>query len=93
MKWIEIIRLRALDHLRQNAVLELLQQLKTEASATDVSFTLYHHATIDTDLSIHLTWDSDVLEHSKSALGKRLAYLLREFGYVDYSVWIEKLSL
>lgn len=93
MKWIEIIRLRALDRLRQNTVLELLRQLKAEASATDVTFTLYHHATIATDVSIHLTWHADILEQGKSILGAKLAYLLREFGSVDYSVWIEKCSL
>jgi hypothetical protein len=93
MKWIEIIRLRALDHLRQTAVMELLHQLKTEASATDVTFILYHHATVETDVSIHLAWNSDILEQGKSALGAKLAYMLREFGFVDYSVWIEKFSL
>jgi hypothetical protein len=93
MKWIEIIRLRALDHLRQTAVMELLRQLKTEMSVADVTFTLYHHATVETDVSIHLAWHSDIPEQDKSDLGAKLAYLLREFGFVDYSVWIEKFSL
>ena len=93
MKWIEIIRLRAFDHLRKTAVLELLRQLKTEISATDMTFTLYQHATVETDVSIHLIWHSDILEQGKSAIGTKLAYLLCEFGAVDYSVWIEKLSL
>jgi hypothetical protein len=92
MKWIEIIRLRTLDHLRQTAVLELVRQLKTEASTTDVTFTLYHHATVETDVSIHLIWHAGILEQGKSTLGKKIVYLLREFGSVDYSVWIENFS-
>ncbi|GAK55970.1 hypothetical protein U27_02931 [Candidatus Vecturithrix granuli] len=93
MKWIEIIRLRALDHLRQTAVIELLSQIVADVSTSDVTFTLYHHATIETDLSIHLVWNSNILEPGKSALGTKLAYLLREFGDVDYFVWIELWSL
>ena len=89
MKWIEIIRLRTFDHIRQTTVLELLRQLKTELSATDVTLALYHHTSIDTDLSIHLIWHSAILEQGKSAIGTKLAYLLCEFGAVDYSVWIE----
>lgn len=92
MKGIEIIRLRALDQPRQAAVFDLLKQLSAEVSASDVTFTLYQHATIETDLSIHLAWHTDLAEHSKSALGMKLAYLFREFGTVDYSVWIENFS-
>lgn len=92
MKWREIIRLRLLDHLKQTAVIELLHQIAADASTPDVTCTLYHHATVETDLSIHLAWDSDILEQGKSALGAKLTYMLREFGFVDYSVWIEKFS-
>lgn len=88
MKWMEIIRLCALDRLRQTDVMELLCQL-----TADVTCTLYQRATVATDISIHLVWHSDILEHNKSLLGAKLVYLLQEFGSVDYSVWIEKLSL
>lgn len=92
MKWIEIIRLRALDHFRQTAVMVLLHQLQAEISTPGVTCTLYQHTSIQTDVSIHLVWHSDILAHGKSPLGAKLSYLLREFGSVDYSVWIEKFS-
>lgn len=93
MKWMEIIRLCAFDRLRQTDVMELLDQLTAELSTADVTCTLYQRAAVATDISIHLVWHSDILEYNKSLLGAKLVYLLQEFGSVDYSVWIETLSL
>ena len=93
MKWIEIIRLRALDHLKQTGVLELLRQIAADQAAADVTFMLYQHTKLANDMSIHLAWQTDVPEQGKSVLGQQLACLLREFGFVDYSVWIETGSL
>jgi len=90
MRWIEEIRLRTLDYLRRQAALELLRQLQAEASAAGATCAVYHHATIETDVSIHLVWRSAIPEQGKSAFGAKLDYLLREFGDVDYSIWVEK---
>lgn len=89
MKWVEIIRLRLLDHLKQAAVIDLLRQVAIEASTPDMAFTLYHHATVETDMSIHLAWNSGILSEGKSEVGAKLIYMLQEFGFVDYSAWIE----
>jgi hypothetical protein len=45
---------------------------------------------LDTDLSVHLYWNSDRPEQDGSALGIRLAQALKDFGLVDHSVWIGK---
>jgi hypothetical protein len=50
----------------------------------------YDHAALETDLSIHLHWESGRFEQNGSALGLRLVQALKEFGWVDHSVWIEK---
>ncbi|MDY0092284.1 MAG: hypothetical protein RBT80_06265 [Candidatus Vecturithrix sp.] len=89
MKWVEIIRLRLLDHLKQTAVINLVRQVAVEVSTPDMAFTLYHHATVETDMSIHLTWNSGILSEGKSEVGAKLIYMLQEFGFVDYSTWIE----
>ncbi len=81
MKWVEIIRLRLLDHLKQTAVINLVRQVAVEVSTPDMAFTLYHHATVETDNSIHLTWNSGTSE-GKSEVGAKLIYMLQEFGFV-----------
>ncbi|MBW2034844.1 MAG: hypothetical protein JRI94_14910, partial [Deltaproteobacteria bacterium] len=50
---------------------------------------LYCHASIDTDLSVHLYWEGGDADIHGSALALRLASALEEFGRVNHTVWIE----
>ena len=45
----------------------------------------YRHVTIDSDFRIHLFHDSK----TTSPLGLSLASVLKEFGLVNHSIWIE----
>jgi hypothetical protein len=89
MQWIEIIELRTRSHRG------VLQELDVESFLTDASLavkpcaiSIYRHGSIETDFSIHLIYDSKQADIHGSALGERLASLLKEFGLVNHTVWV-----
>ncbi len=89
MKWLEVIKLRSTG--KDSTLLkELLLSLDKSGQPTLVEMKTYHHATLETDLIVHLHWESGKLERNGSALGLRLAHGLKEFGLADHSVWIEE---
>jgi hypothetical protein len=91
MKTVEIITVR-LDPRRDDSLLrELRQTLETQGVSNDrISVELYRHATVKTDVSIHLRSDSLQADGPPSVLGQRLACALREFGAINHSAWFEE---
>ncbi|MFZ5584549.1 MAG: hypothetical protein ACOZHQ_01335 [Thermodesulfobacteriota bacterium] len=90
MKWMEIIALRSLVKTNRHLVDELLRQLlEQKRSGLAASIRVYHHPTVDTDLSIHIYWEAEQLNPSGSPLGQQLAYALKGLGLLSYSVWLE----
>jgi hypothetical protein len=79
MKWLEVIKLRSTGNDFE-LLNELLLSFEKFNQPELVEMKTYDHAALETDLSIHLHW----------ALGLRLVQALKEFGWVDHSVWIEK---
>jgi hypothetical protein len=74
---------------KEGAIKRLKQQIrKADRNERQVKIGIYHHATLETDLSIHLIWDSDKTSRAGSKLGLMLAEVLKEFGMVDYAVWV-----
>ena len=91
MKWLEIIELRSVDSNRE--LLESqLQKLINEVDKENQAIKYYRRVMIDTDFSIHLFHESNIVENSGSRLGLRLASSLKEWGSVNHYVWIEALS-
>ncbi len=89
MKWLEIIKLRSAG--KDSGLLEeLLLSIDRLSQSGLAEMKTYHHAALETDLSVHLLWESGKPEQTGSALGLRLAQGLREFGLIDHSVWIEE---
>jgi len=89
MKWLEIIKLRSA--CKDSGLLgELLLSIDKLSQSGRVEMKTYHHAALETDLSVHLGWNSVQPERNGSALGLRLAQSLKEFGLVDHSIWIEE---
>ena len=88
MKWLEVIKLRS-----AGGNLGLLEELLLTISGSNqselVEIKTYRHAVLETDLSVHLHWNSEMPEPNGSALGLRLAQALKEFGLVDHSVWVD----
>jgi hypothetical protein len=89
MKWLEVIKLRS-----AGGNLELLDELLRPLSGSNqrglVEMKTFRHATLETDASVHLYWNSEMPEPDGSALGLRLAQALKEFGLIDHSVWVEE---
>jgi hypothetical protein len=101
MKWVEIISLRCaanVDTLFVNVVNELFKAISESDSATDapehlVEIRGYHHSMVETDLSIHIYWESEKESQRKSSLGLRFSSALKPLGLLNYSVWVETAAL
>jgi hypothetical protein len=91
MKWLEIIKLRSAGN-NSGLLKELLLSIDKLSQSELVEMKPYHHAALETDLSVHLLWKSGKPEQNGSALGLRLAQALKEFGLIDHSVWIEEVK-
>ena len=90
MKCIEIITLRSLAQADRQLVNELLRQVfKEKESGLPASIRVYHHSIVETDLSIHIYWESEPGSQDKSPLGLRLSYVLKPLGLLNHSVWVE----
>jgi hypothetical protein len=89
MKWLEVIKLRSAG--RDSEMLkELLLSINKLSQSGLVRMKTYHHATLETDWSVHLLWESERPEQNGSSLGLRLAQALKDFGLIDHSIWVEK---
>ncbi len=89
MKWLEIIKLRSAG--KDSGLLkEMFLSIDKLSQSGLVEMKTYHHAALETDLSVHLHWESGRPEKNGSALGLRLAQALKEFGLIDHSIWIEE---
>ena len=94
MKWVEIITLRSPSKINGQFVDELMKGVGESDSATDtpkhlIEIKIYHHSVVETDLSIHIFWESETGSQDKSPLGLRLYSALRTLGLLNHSVWIE----
>jgi hypothetical protein len=91
MKTVEIITVR-MDPQREEPLLRELRVALDAKSLSDdrVNVEFYRHATVETDLSIHLRSETLRADELPSVLGRRLASALREFGPISHSVWFEE---
>ncbi len=89
VKWLEVIKLRS---MRKNPGLleELLRSMAQVKQTGLVEVQTYRHAALDTDLSMHLLWESEFPEMNGSAPGLRLVQALKEFGLTDHSIWLKE---
>lgn len=94
MKWIEIITIRSLAKTNRQLIDELLRQLiQQKESGFAASIRVYHHAAVETDLSIHLLWETDAPAPGKSPLGQQLSYVLKDLGLLNYSIWVQAAAM
>jgi hypothetical protein len=98
VKWLEIITLRSLSNINTQFVNELLKEVSESDSPTDrpkhlAEIRIYHHSVVETDLSIHIYWKSELGSQNKSPLGLRFASALRNLGLLNHSVWVETAAL
>ncbi len=98
MKWVEIISLRCPGNIDTRFVDELFKDISESDLPTDtpkhlVEIKVYHHSVVETDLSIHIFWESEPGSQNKSALGARVCFALEPLGLLNHSVWIETAAL
>lgn len=89
MKWLEVIKLRSAGR-DPELVKELLLSIDKSSQRRLVETKAYRHAALETDMSVHLHWQSKRPELNGSRLGLRIAQALKEFGLIDHSVWVEQ---
>lgn len=94
MKWIEIINLRSLAKVNMQLLDELLQQVgKSKTDGHPVEIRMYHHSILETDLSIHILWETEPQHLRESPLGQQFSYALKDLGLLNHSVWVETAAL
>jgi hypothetical protein len=89
MKWLEVIKLRSVGE-SSGVLEEFLRSLSQPGPRGLAKMKTFRHAGLETDLSVHLYWNSEKPESNGSALGLRLVQALKEFGLIDHSVWVEE---
>jgi hypothetical protein len=89
MKWLEVIKVRVVGNRLDFMEKELPSMTLGLPRDGLTGMQVYRHAALDSDLSIHLCWESPRILDGGSSLGLLLARSLKEYGLVDHSVWIE----
>ena len=94
VKWVEIITLRSPSKINGKFIDELLTGVGESDSSIErsthlVEIKIYHHSLLETDLSIHIFWESEPGSQNKSPLGLRVFFALKPLGLLNHSVWIE----
>ena len=88
MEWIEIIHLRANTNNNKKEALTAFSRLSAPTSHRGLrGIKLFQNPTLDTDLSIFISWQTPIGKLRKSTLGQRLAAAFSEFGLINHSVW------
>jgi hypothetical protein len=94
MKWVEIISLRCPGNTDTRFVDDLLKEVSGSDLPTDtpnhlMEIRVYYHSVVETDLSIHIYWKSELGSQDKSPLGLRFSSALKPLGLLNHSVWVE----
>jgi len=91
MKWMEVIKLRIAEktpELVEQEIENLIKDFGNNGIMKNVK--LYRNAVVNSDLSVHLFWESESTESFGSATGLCLVHLLKEFGLISHSVWVDE---
>ena len=90
MKWVEVIEFRSYQKDQALLELDVRNCLRDALSNADiVKIDVYSHATLPTDLGIHVHYDSVTVANQGSPLGIQLVSELQAFGVVNHTVWVE----
>ena len=87
MKTLEIIHLRLAGDSPQTLVDVIHESVGSASDGMDIR--IYRHSRLETDLAVHLHQEVAGRSGRTSDVGTRLASLLREYGMVEHSVWVQ----
>lgn len=88
---LEIIEIRSVHEknlFKEISLADYIQSVETGVKLKEIK--LYKHKHIDTDLCIHLYYESDPDSNKQDFLGLHLSSLLKEWGLINHSIWIEE---
>ena len=90
MAWLEIIEIRAMGSNREilkSQLQDLINDLSKEAGIKSVK--IYRQVMLESDFSIHLFHESEKSDTGCSTICSQLVRSLKDFGFVNHTVWIE----
>ena len=88
MTWLEIVNVRTAGKTEFMDALKLCCHMQHDLEAKGTfCINLYRNTSYETDLSVHLCWDSAMASPAKTSLGIQLSKLLTRFGLIDHKVW------
>ena len=87
MKTLEIIHLRLAGDSPQTLVDVIRKSIGSEPDLMEVR--IYRHTRLETDLAVHLHRESAGRNDRVCDVGIRLASLLREYGMVEHTLWVD----
>ncbi|MBT5539889.1 MAG: hypothetical protein HOK29_13245 [Candidatus Marinimicrobia bacterium] len=90
MKWLEIIELRSVDRKRdqlKSILLKLIEEVDKETKRKSIR--AFSRSNLDTDFSMHLFHESKKVNYNGTPLGLHLSSALKEFGFVNHTIWTE----
>ncbi len=87
MKWMEFIKVQT---AQPNVAAELTNFVAECRNCHGLLETkIFDHMTVD-DCSIYLRWNTDQPESQGSTIGLSLCNVLKKYGLVDHSIWVER---
>jgi hypothetical protein len=93
MRWVEIITLRSPAEVNTQLLDELLQQALKANTEHPVEIRMYQHSILETDLTIHIYWETKPQHRRESPLGQQFSYALKGLGLLNHSMWVETTAL
>ena len=91
MMWIEVIKLRSpgiKEDIPDKNLLAKLAQVNRAGGPWEMQ--IYCHATVESDMAVHLIWKTGFPESGGSAVGMQVVEFLKPFGLVNHSVWVQE---
>ena len=91
MKWIETIMLRSTEEIPGELLRGWTRTLHPEGKADyQVEVKIYRNFFLKTDLNIQIRWESDLAPVGESSIGRQLHHIMKDYGLVCHTVWIEE---
>ena len=90
MKWVEVIMVRSTGRTPSRLASTLKELMNdVDRDRGEVSIRVFHRENIETDYCIVLFREEETAKSGGNRLGLRLVAVLKEFGMVHHTVWME----
>lgn len=92
MKWIELITVMSIPDSPLKPDIKLIHRMAETHKEHLKNIHFFRHSLMESDMAIHLYWNTSKSKPAGSDFGQELIQLLKEYGLVNHSVWNEDLS-